>query len=174
MIYTRPKPGLNEPEAIMLDLTIRCDEFFDLKEWSPSIVILMRDEAVVQGGRMVLGAVHLPCVQGKLNSLFQWMLRLVSEVDDPDFVMILDNVFWESATAKEREILIFHELCHIELKRDKDGDVMLDDDTGRAKWKLRGHDVEEFSRVVERYGAYSEDLRQFKAALDKGCEGFAG
>lgn len=173
MNYTVPKQGLDQPAAIMLDLTIRCDEFFDLKEWSPSIVILMRDEPVFQGGRMVLGAVHLPTVQGKLNSLFQWMLKQVSEVEDPDFVMILDEVFWESATAREREILIFHELCHVELKRDKDGEVVIDDDTGRAKWKLRGHDVEEFSRVVERYGAYSEGLRQFKAALDKGCEGLA-
>lgn len=170
MKYTTPKRGIDQPYEIMLDLTIRCDEFFDLKEWSPSIVILMRDEMVVQGGRVVLGAVHLPMVQGKLNSLFQWMLEQVSEVENPDFVMILDDVYWESATPKEREILIFHELCHIELKRDKEGDVALDDDTGRAKWKLRGHDVEEFSRVVERYGAYSEDLRQFKAALDKGCE----
>jgi hypothetical protein len=45
-----------------------------------------------------------------------------------------------------------HELMHVGVKLDKDGEPA-EDDEGNLKLKMRGHDVEEFVSIVERYGA---------------------
>ncbi|HEX5678715.1 MAG TPA: putative metallopeptidase [Alcanivorax sp.] len=161
--YRLPPKGKHQPKEIYNRLVKRCPEFEDQREYQPTVGFLMREFPLVEGGRTVLGAMHLPAVQGKLRSLFEWMVeRMFGHL--PDFIMILDAGYWDSVDAKLREILVFHEMCHMALKINNDGDMVIDDETGRPKWKLVGHDVEEFTAVVARYGAWNDELRRFVEA----------
>lgn len=67
---------------------------------------------------------------------------------------------WALMNAKDRKILIDHELCHFGGQ-----------DLEKGTWDLVGHDVEEFTAIVKRHGAYRSDLvtfgEQLKLALDK-------
>ncbi|MEY8688482.1 MAG: putative metallopeptidase, partial [Leptothrix sp. (in: b-proteobacteria)] len=98
-------------------------------------------------------------VQGALRPLFDWMLTKEFG-DDPrvDFLVILDREYWLAATDLQREILVYHELCHCQQAIDKFGEARFDAD-GLPVWSLRGHDVEEFVSVVQRYGAHNGDLQ---------------
>jgi hypothetical protein len=40
------------------------------------------------------------------------------------------------------------------------------DEDGQPKWKLIGHDLEEFRDIVRRHGIWDENIRSFKDALD--------
>ena len=70
--------------------------------------------------------------------------RLISCVD---FVIIIDYFFWRENPEKQ-EALIFHELCHL-----------IADDTG--KLSTVSHDVEEFYAVIQKYGDWKKEVRQF-------------
>ena len=58
-----------------------------------------------------------------------------------DAEIALDANWWGSATAEEQAALLDHELHHIAVKSDKQGNVRYDD-LGRPIIKLRKHDVE--------------------------------
>lgn len=120
--------------------------------------LLMRDNKT-KGGRHVLGTVYLPRIQGELNACFQWLLECHFG-RMPDFLIILDQTYWVESAPRLREILVYHELCHCIHKENKLGEPMFDENE-RPRWGLRGHDVEEFTSVVRRYGAYSADLEYF-------------
>ena len=120
--------------------------------------LLKRDEKI-KGGRQVLGTANIPRVQGELNPCFQWLLENYFG-RMPDFLIILDREFWLSATRRQREILVYHELTHCIHKKDMFGDPLYDENE-RPRWGLRGHDVEEFTAVVRRYGAWNPDLAAF-------------
>jgi hypothetical protein len=81
----------------------------------------------------------------------------------PDFLIVLDRNFWFGATPIQREILCYHELTHCIHKKDVFGDPLYDEND-RPRWGLRGHDVEEFTSVVRRYGAWNADLESFLSA----------
>lgn len=164
--FTLASRGEHEPADIYARLVEREDLFMAQREFEPRVGFIMRNFELVEAGRHVLGAMHLPAVQGKLKTLFDWMLRRMFAGELPDFLMILDAEYWEGASPLEREILVFHEMCHMELKKNRDGDLVLDEMTGRPKWKIAGHDVEEFTAVVARYGAHSDDLRAFVDAAN--------
>ncbi len=146
-----------------------CPEFAHLLDGEVNVAWFMRAAAMSVGGRMVLGTVHLPKVQGKLNPLFLWMLKEIHG-SNPDFIVILDAVWWGEASLKEREILVYHETCHMVQATDREGEPKFDDDTGRPVFALVGHDVEEFAAVVRRYGAWNDDLEHFHQALNEGIE----
>ena len=48
--------------------------------------------------------------------------------------------------------MLEHELYHIGVMRDEDGEIVYSDSSGLPKHYLAGHDVEEFIGVVKRYG----------------------
>lgn len=120
---------------------------------------LMRTDAKVKQGRLVLGTVYMPTVQGELRDMFEWMLSsLLGRL--PQFLIVLDMENWQQASARSREILVFHELCHIKQKLDRFGAPRFDKD-GRPAYGLNAHSVEEFTEVVARYGAYTDELVAF-------------
>jgi len=148
--------------AVHLHKLLRLTEFAHLRDGEARIEFLMRNHPQVRGGRTVLGSVHLPGVQGQLKDVFIWMLEeKFGEL--PDFLVILDADYWQESGEREREILIFHELCHAIHAKDKNGDDRFDAE-GRPVWGLAGHDIEEFNAVVRRYGQWSQDVRDFIAA----------
>ncbi len=115
-----------------------------------------------KGGKTVIGAVHLPTVQGRLKSLFEMMLaEYLGEM--PHFLMVIDLPWWREASTTHREALVWHELCHIRQEIDKFGELKFDRE-GNPSYGLREHDIAAFNSEVSRYGAWSPDLAEFLAA----------
>lgn len=152
--------GYDSPRMIMGRL-LNLDEFAHLRE--ANLAVFMADR-ITQAGKVVLGDVSVPRVQGRLNGLFAHLLRQLMGFD-PDFIIRINQVFWRAANSREREALVYHELCHIVQRTDSDGDLMFDDDTGAPKLALVTHDIEEFNAVAERYGAWMPDVVAFRQAL---------
>lgn len=82
-----------------------------------------------------------------------------------DFIILLNRAFWESlsVTEAQRHALLDHELCHAEVVLD--GDDPKVDERGRVVYRIRKHDLEEFTAIVERHGTYKRDLELFAQAL---------
>lgn len=57
---------------------------------------------------------------------------------------------WDGLDAKQRRIVLDHELCHF-----------VGQDLETDKWGLVGHDVEEFTDILRRHGAWTADLQLF-------------
>jgi hypothetical protein len=85
-----------------------------------------------------------------------------------DFVIILRKEFFENPTVtdQQRRALLDHELCHGALTFDARGEP-LEDERGRKVYRIRRHDLEEFSAIAERYGCWKKDLEAFATALEK-------
>lgn len=99
--------------------------------------------------------------------------RLVGNLDrefmEFDFIVILLREWWEDAdvTENHRKALLDHELCHAMPVLDKNQEPK-EDERGRKLWRLRKHDIQEFSQIVDRYGCYTKDLGAFAKAMQRG------
>lgn len=71
----------------------------------------------------------------------------------PVYLITIDASYCDQATDRDFCALIEHELYHIGVERDGDGEPLYSDMTGLPKHYLAGHDVEEFVGVVKRWGA---------------------
>lgn len=161
-------PEGDDHPAIIAERLLDLPEHAHLREYEAEIEWLLRADPVVRAGRQVLGTCYLPTVQGGLKDFFQWMVeRLFGRI--PHFLIILDQDYWRAASPRLREILVYHELCHAVQAVDKFGSPRFDKD-GAPMWALRGHDVEEFTSVVQRYGAWNDDIERFVAAANTGGE----
>jgi hypothetical protein len=89
-----------------------------------------------------------------------------------DFVILLRREFWThpTVTDQQRRALLDHELCHATVAYDDDGEPKVDE-RDRTVYRVRKHDLEEFSAIAERYGCWKRDLEQFAAALALGRAG---
>lgn len=164
--YIVPEKGRYHPRRHFDALIKACPEHAHLKDLKPRVEFLLAVEPVVRAGKQVLGEVHLPKVQGRLRGVFAWMLRRTFG-DLPDFLIILDSGYWSEAVDRDREILVYHEMCHCVQAVDRDGEPRFDDD-GNPVFALVAHDVEEFDATVRRYGAYSVEVKRFLAAAQAG------
>lgn len=147
---------------------LKLDEFAHLVDGEARIDWLLKRDEKVKGGRQILGTAHMPKVQGDLNPCFVWMLARIFR-REPDFLIILDKRYWLESSARLREILVYHELTHCIHKTDGNDEPRYDWDE-RPVWGLRGHDVEEFTAVVQRYGAWNVELETFRDALNAHAE----
>jgi len=90
----------------------------------------------------------------------------------PDFLITVDadwiNSRLDESTPYAVCALIEHELYHCAQDTDQDGFPAFDSQTGRPKWTIDPHDVEEFVGVAERYGAATDDLQRMQGALRRG------
>lgn len=164
--YSLPAPD-NHP-GTFAERVMRMPEHRHLVDNEIDVDYLMRNFEKVKGGRFVLGSVHEPTCNGELAPMFEWMVeRLFGRL--PRFLVILDAEYWAAATDLQREILIFHELAHIRQKVDRYGAPRFDKD-GLPVYGLHGHDVEEFTSVVARYGAHNADIAQFIKAANAAGE----
>lgn len=94
---------------------------------------------------------------------------LQREVSEYDFIILLNKEAWEHEEfgRKRQKALLDHELCHAAQAYDKKG-KRLKNDRGKYVFRVRKHDVEEFSEIVERHGIWKHDLQLFADALFKG------
>jgi hypothetical protein len=102
------------------------------------IAFIMRSEAPVTNGRATLGKAK------KVSAELQVHL-------DYDFVIWLAKDEWLGLNAVQREALIDHELSH----------CFWDGLTA----SMKGHDVEEFSHIIERYGFWWPHSKPFEKAV---------
>jgi len=72
-----------------------------------------------------------------------------------DYVIEVWDNYWATATDNQKRALLLHELLHITSREKDDGTIV---------WGIRKHDVEEFLRVVEQYGAWSLPLEELLKA----------
>lgn len=98
------------------------------------------------------------------------MCRRASDLDRElvsyDFIILLNQTFWNDTrvTDAQRLALLDHELCHAGLRYDSNGEPV-EDERGRLVYRIRKHDIEEFTVIVKRHGCYKADLEEFYAAL---------
>jgi Putative phage metallopeptidase len=170
-MFIIPQDGSNRlPNPVKVyERLIELPEHAHLFEHQPAVAFLFREDGLVKQGRRVLGTCYMPRVQGDLRPLFDWMLERMLGYS-PIFLFILDLEFWRDSTDREREILVFHEMSHAAQARDEHGEPRFNRVTGAPIWTIRGHDIEEFNQVVERYGAWGTDLQAFLAAAQIGNE----
>lgn len=160
--YTVPDPDTSP--AIIGARLVQLDEHKHIVDEELRIEYLMANDTVFKGNKNVIGTTHLPTVQGRLKSLFEMLLRQFFG-GDIDFLITIDAVWWEGATERDKEALIWHELCHIRQEITKDGELKFDRD-GNPVFGLVEHDVTAFHSEVARYGAWSPDLQRFVTAIE--------
>jgi len=167
-----PDDGSGLDPLVHYAKVVAMPEHKHLAEGRPRVAFLLREDPKICQCKVELGSVHMPKVQGSLKDVFTWSLqRLLGYM--PDYLMILDRDYWMASSPALREILIFHEACHMVQKTNKDGDPSYNDD-GLPVWGLLGHDLEEFDAVVRRYGAYRSDVASFLAAAQEGESNIRG
>jgi len=66
-----------------------------------------------------------------------------------EFIITINHEVWSAMDERSREALVFHELLHVGFNME----------TG--KYCIVPHDVEEFGRVVLRYGLWRDDVKLF-------------
>lgn len=167
MTFTFPaSDDADGPWPIFERLLLTHEELGELASMLDSeirVAFLMRHGDWGKHGRMTLGVCCIPSVQGELKPLFAQLLEDTLGYF-PDFLILLNADWWEEASPLQREILVFHEAMHAAQARDKYGAPRFHRETGAPIPTIRGHDVEEFTPVVRRYGAWKSDLAEFLAA----------
>lgn len=129
----------------------------DLK--SINIGYLFRDKASYSHGRLTLG--------------------MAVRVDDRNYVYGGRDVMieigkdtWDQLSTDERQIVLDHELHHIQVELDEKGSTVLDKN-GRPKVFLKRHDVEEFYSILERYGDKHKALTKTVEGMIRAIEAAA-
>lgn len=116
-----------------------------------SISYMFRDEAVISNGKTIAG------MTVRVDDR-NWALH------KKDFIIEVAKDVWLQASDAFKAAIMDHELSHIGIRMDENQSLVVDDGTGRIKSFVRPHDIEEFGPVLERHGAYHQDLRKFLLA----------
>jgi hypothetical protein len=85
------------------------------------------------------------------------------ELDEFDFIVLLNKEAWQTLDETQKKALIFHELCHAQVVIDADGNPK-QDDRDRLVCRIRKHDVEEFRAVTDKFGLWTQDLARLVQA----------
>lgn len=103
---------------------------------------IFKEKHTKRGGKPVLGTVK------KMSDLQKFLIE-----NNPDFLMEIPLDIWNELDAPRRTALVDHllERCTGEE----------DEQTAEMKWKTREPDVYEFSSILRRHGAWTEDLSNF-------------
>ncbi len=136
--------------AIVADLYTR--RFLDLKDAGLTVATLFVQDGT--GEQCLKHAGYAAAAQIKINPL-----RCRVEGKD-DCTIVIDAVMWKTLTPTAQEALIAHELYHVDIQRDDEAHVKLDD-IGRPLIKLKKHDRQlgVFDAVVKWYGGDSLDFQ---------------
>jgi len=104
------------------------------------ITYLFIDKGSMKAGRPVLGKVK------KISGSLEFLL-------EKDFLVEVAGDHWNELTDSQRLALVDHllERCYGEE----------DENTGEMTWSIREPDVQEFSTILRRHGAWNEGLAGF-------------
>lgn len=95
-----------------------------------SIVYLSSEHKKKNGERLVLGQCE------KVAEKYKWGIPA-------DFTVTIFEPNIEGFSEEQLRILILHELLHIEITYNNDGE---------EKYSCKGHDLEDFKLIIDRYG----------------------
>ena len=112
------------------------------------ISYLMTKKPMSRGGKVIAG-------KAKLSK------GLLGFYSRADFIIIIQAEAWDKADLPTRQALVDHELCHCTYEPEEDGS---------KTWALREHDVEEFTKIIDRHGLWKEDLQSFGQAVGRQLE----
>lgn len=102
----------------------------DVKNSLATIVYLTSEQAKTTGGKKI-------CAQcEKVPDKYKWSVPA-----DYTITVFLPNV--EHFTEEQKEILMFHELLHIDITFNADGS---------ENYAVRPHDYEDFKEITDRFG----------------------
>ena len=110
------------------------------------IVYLFRNGKWAKKGKTMLGQAKLAAEDARFIGQY-------------DFVVIINMIAWNNASAAVREALVDHELSHCECETDR---------AGNKKWNIADHDVQEFVSIVRRHGLWADDLARLAKAAAEG------
>lgn len=134
------------------------------------IAFMWAASAFTKKGRSVLGQAEEVMMRAggwqkarMEQQLYEWFGH------KPDFIITLAADFCSQCTDLEFCALVEHELYHIDQEVDEFGAPKFYRDSGLPKLCIRGHDVEEFTGVVRRYGA-SADVQEMVDAANNPAE----
>lgn len=101
----------------------------------------------------IAGQAEIPFCQGGkwAKAIYNWQNRQWFGTDRLDFRIILDAKICDRLLPIEFCALLEHELYHCAQSLDDFGAPKFSKD-GRPKFGLRGHDLEEFVGIIQRYG----------------------
>lgn len=108
---------------------------------------VFRDKAAKSHGRVVLGRAR------KVGGLNAFLIR--DGEPDPMFVIEVAEDEWLNLDDDQRRALVDHELCHCQVTEGEEG----------LELAIRGHDLEEFTCIVERHGMWKQDVRRFGSVI---------
>lgn len=132
------------------------------------IAFLWATTAFTKQGRTVLGQAEEVIMRAggwqkarMEQQLYEWFDH------KPDFIITLAGDFCSQCSDLEFCALVEHELYHIAQATDEFGAPKFYRDSGLPKLCMRGHDVEEFTGVVRRYGASADVQELIDAAANQ-------
>ena len=121
-------------------------------------------------GNVVRQACHATTSAARIEYVFrkEWMRRdktqwgmtvqatgLLRYLGDVDYVVQINWTIWKDLSPKSRIALVDHELSH----------VYRDPESGT--WKIMDHDIAEFVSIIDRWGPWSDDLRQATSHMEQ-------
>ena len=108
------------------------------------IGFIFQEEASKRNGRIILGNASKVSEKQRIAGL------------DLDYIITIAYDWWKGMTFNQKKALIDHELCHCDYD---DGDA-----------KIKGHDIEEFKCIVDRYGLWRTDLIEIAPSFEKAIQ----
>lgn len=118
-----------------------------------SIKLIFDTKKRISKGKLTLASIEIPGVKTKY---FQITNDLPTGYD---YILILDQLAWETATSEEKENIMRHELSHIYID--------IDDDSN----KIVGHDYNVFEFEVDLGIGWATDLVQSVASKYEAMKG---
>lgn len=163
------------PEAQrMCDVLVSEPEFQHLRR--TTIGCIGSQRAILDRGALCRALVLKPAqLSGKqiervfhewaMSQLFQALYKGVL----PAFCIFFDVALWDSATPVEREQLCYHELSHIQQKRNEYNTPKFERD-GRPALRLVPHDAEVFYSELRRYADIVPTFNDTAIAIAEGAK----
>lgn len=131
----------DEVEQIAKDLIASVPDHEPLAD--VRIDCVFRDKAVRTQGCKVLGRAR------KVGGLNAYLANPGDEQEE-FFVLEVPEDMWPRLTEEQQRALVDHELSHMRVHFNNEGI--------RYKLSIRGHDLEEFSGVIERHGLWARNV----------------
>lgn len=129
----------SEAPQYILDIATRIIERHHPELQEARIAFVLRSEAPRTNGRVTLGKASKVSPMAQVHIPFDYIIWIAADQ-------------WGALSTQQREALIDHELCHLQWSE------------GVAK--IRGHDVEEFTEIIARYGYWWPESDEFEIAVN--------
>jgi len=163
-----------EPQRIVNELIAEDGDFEHIKRHIVGCLFTQR--TLTDRGAHARAVISVPAqVTSKAHErqLLEWCYAELfrSELDGaiPDFVVYFDIALWMRDSPLEREQLCYHELCHLQQRRDEYGAPKFEK-AGRAALQLVPHDVEVFHSELRRYGDVVPGFEDAALAIADGAK----